>query len=88
MPDKSLSGNYAPGSWGGHAIPIVDYDQDGATCITWGALKKMSWNWLDVYCDEAYGLLSRDWLHASGNAPPGFDFDTLSKDMQFIKGGG
>ena len=85
MPDKSLSGNYAPGSWGGHAIPIVDYDQDGATCITWGALKKMSWAWLDAYCDEAYALLSRDWLDQAGHSPANFDFAALQADMLAIR---
>ena len=86
-PDATLKGDDAVGSWGGHAIPIVAYDQDTLTCITWGAFKKMSWNWLDAYCDEAYGLLSRDWLNTTGNAPPGFSFDTLAADMQAIKAG-
>lgn len=84
-PDAQLTGVYQPGSWGGHAIPIVAYDQDTLTCITWGALKQMSWAWADAYMDEGYGLLSRDWITASGTAPPGFDFDTLSADMQSIR---
>lgn len=87
-PDAELIGDRARGSWGGHAIPLVAYDQDSLTCITWGALKKMSWNWFDAYCDEAYGLLSTDWINAAGNAPPGFDFAALAVDMQAIKAGG
>lgn len=85
-PDTPLTGDNARGSWGGHAIPLVAYDQDSLTCITWGALKKMSWSWLDAYCDEAYALLSKDWINAAGTAPPGFDFSTLSADMQTIRG--
>lgn len=84
-PDIVLKGDNAPGSWGGHAIPLVAYDQDGLTCITWGKLKKMSWNWLDAYMDEGFGLLSKDWIDSSGHAPPGFDFDTLAADMQAIR---
>ena len=86
-PDAVMGGDNAVGSWGGHAIPLVAYDQDTVTCITWGALKKMTWNWLDAYMDEGYGLLSKDWLNASGNAPPGFDFDILAADMMAIKAG-
>lgn len=86
-PDNDLTGDSAPGSWGGHAIPLVAYDQDTLTCITWGSLKKMTWNWLDAYMDEGFGLLSKDWIDASGHAPPGFDFDTLATDMQAIRTG-
>lgn len=85
-PDNPLKGNDAPGSWGGHAIPLVAYDQDTLTCITWGKLKKMSWDWLDAYMDEGFGLLSKDWINTAGNAPPGFDWDTLAADMQAIRG--
>lgn len=85
-PDTPLTGDNAVGSWGGHAIPIVAYGQDSLTCITWGELKKMSWNWFDAYCDEAYAVLSKDWINAAGTAPPGFDFTTLSADMQSIRG--
>ena len=80
-PDLPLIGDKAPGSWGGHAIPLVAYDQETLTCITWGRLKTMTWSFFDAYCDEAYGLLSKDWLDLSGHAPPGFDFDQLSDDM-------
>ncbi len=86
-PDDHLKGDKAPGSWGGHAIPLVAYDKDSLTCITWGALKKMSWAWLDAYMDEGFGLLSKDWINSSGCAPPGFDFATLAADMQSIRSG-
>lgn len=85
-PDGPLTGNDAPGSWGGHAIPVIAYDEETLTCITWGKLKKMSWNWLDAYCDEGFGCLSKDWINSSGRAPPGFDFATLENDMMAIRG--
>ena len=68
-----ISGDGAPGSWGGHAVYVVAYDARGLTCITWGRLKRMSWNFWAAYCDEAYGLLAKDWFEASGKAPSGFD---------------
>lgn len=38
-------------------------------------------------CDEAYALLSRDWINEAGSAPPGFDFTALEADMQSIRMG-
>ena len=54
------------------------------TCITWGQLKKMTWAWFEKYCSEAYALVSRDWLQASGVAPSGFDLETLEKDLAAV----
>lgn len=88
-PDAPLTGDHAPGSWGGHAVPFVPpYDEEWLTCITWGKLKKLSWAFVDAYMDEGFGCLSKDWLDNSGRAPPGFDWVTLSGDMQSIKATG
>ena len=76
--------DYAPGSWGGHAINLVGYDATGLTAVTWGALKRLTWSWLAAYCDEAYALLSYDWITASGVAPSGFDLDTLERDLALV----
>ena len=73
--------NAAPGSWGGHAVPVVAYDQDGPTIVTWGALQKMTWAFFKAYCDEAHAVLSPDWIEASGSDPTGFDLATLQKDL-------
>ena len=86
VPPGGPQGNGAPGSWGGHAVPVVAYDQRGLTCITWGALKRMTWQFWDAYCDEGYGLLSKDWLEASGKAPQGFDWQAMVADMSDLKG--
>jgi hypothetical protein len=61
VPPGGSAGEGSPGSWGGHAVPIVAYDSRGLTVITWGATKRMTWQFLDTYCDEAYALLSQDW---------------------------
>ena len=63
---------------------VCGYDQDYLTCITWGQLKKLTWNFWKAYCDEAHALLSQDWLDAS---PLGFDLATLQADLQAITGG-
>lgn len=85
IPGTPLVGDLAPGSWGGHLIPVIDYNVDTLTCITWGKLKKLSWAWWDAYCDEAYALLSRDWIEESGHAPPGFDWTALESHMKALR---
>jgi hypothetical protein len=84
VPPGGPTGQGAPGSWGGHAVPIVAYDGRGLTCITWGQLIRMTWQFWNTYCDEAYGLLSPDWI-AAGKAPQGFDSKQLITDMGELK---
>ena len=79
----SLSGDAAPGSWGGHAVDVVAYDDRALTIVTWGALKQMTWTFFDRYCDEAYAILSTDYL-AEGKAPSGFDLDALKQDLALV----
>lgn len=73
----------APGSWGGHAVAVLDYDWRGLTCITWGALKRMTWSFFKLYCEEAYALLSNDFIEAA-HAPNGFDVATLRRDLTLL----
>jgi hypothetical protein len=84
-PYQVLTDDWAVGSWGGHAIPACAYDADGVTVITWGKLLKVGWSFLDAYCDEAYGLLSRDWMSVADNSPPGFTWAALEQDMNSLR---
>jgi hypothetical protein len=79
----SLSGDALPGSWGGHAVDVVAYDTAGLTVVTWGRLKRMTWSFCDRYCDEAYCILSNDFL-AEGRAPNGFDLAALKADLALV----
>jgi hypothetical protein len=81
VPAGGAKGPGAPGSWGGHAVNVVGYDAHGLTVITWGAKKRMTWAFWDAYCEEAYALLSRDFIRASGKAPSGFSLAQLQKDL-------
>ena len=77
-------GDATPRSWGGHAIPIVDYNAIGPICITWGAPKQMTWGWYFVYCDEAYAPLAiNDWT-TNGTAPNGFNVASLAADLKAV----
>lgn len=74
-----------PNSWGGHAVFVCAYDENGLTCITWGQLQKMDWTFWQAYCDEAHALLGEDWLNAN-KAPNGFDYEELNEDLQDVTG--
>jgi hypothetical protein len=43
----------------------------------------MTWEFWDRYCDEAYVLLSEDFL-AVGKAPNGFDLAALKADLALV----
>jgi hypothetical protein len=66
---------------GGHAIPLVAYDQNTLTCITWGQRQTMTWPWLRAYLDESYVVFSGDWIGLSGTAPSGFNVAQLTGDL-------
>ncbi|MGC8524369.1 MAG: hypothetical protein ACP5M5_08785 [Acidibrevibacterium sp.] len=72
----------APGSWGGHCVPLVGYNPIGPICVTWGALKQITWAWWETYAEEAYALLSPDWLRATGTDPAGVDWAQLEQAMR------
>ena len=78
-----LDGPARPGSWGGHAVDVVGYDASGLTVVTWGSLKRMTWAFWERYVDEAYCLLSPDFLER-GEAPNGFDLAALERDLALI----
>ncbi len=81
MWDVDNSPNGQAGSWGGHCVFVPDYDANSLTCITWGQLKKMTWNFWMTYCDEAHALLSMDW-----QPPAGFDIAMLEMDLEEVTG--
>ena len=76
-----------PGSWGGHCVNLVDYTATGPTCVTWGRLMPMSWDFFAKYCDEAYAIISPDFIEKGGQAPSGFNLDELKQDLAAIKKG-
>lgn len=71
-----------PGSWGGHCVIMVGYDPMYAYLTTWGAVKKATWGFLDKYIEEAYAIMSPDWLNSNNVAPNHFDTNTLNKDLR------
>jgi hypothetical protein len=86
MPEGGPVGDGAPYSWGGHAIPIVGYGIDGegnkgVEIVTWGQIYDATWGFLSLYCDEAYAVLSQDWIEKDKQSPSGFDVAQLQSDL-------
>lgn len=79
-----LHGSGAPGSWGGHAIPIIAYD-DQYYVVSWGSLIPMTKAFYETYCDETYAALSNDWLSSGKVAPNSFDLSMLTADLSAIQ---
>jgi hypothetical protein len=79
----TLTGPARPGSWGGHAVDVVRYGATGLTVVTWGRLQELTWSFWDRYCDEAYCILSQDFLE-NGQAPNGFDLAALEADLALV----
>lgn len=70
---------------GGHSVPNFGYGSQGTNCITWGQRQGMSWEWFAKYADEAYAVITQDWMDAQGKTPSGFDLATLQADLAALK---
>ena len=81
VPPGEAVGNAAPNPENGHCIPAVAYDARNLYVVTWGELKSMSWQFYDAYADEAYAVLGKDFLEASGDTIAGFDLAALQADI-------
>lgn len=85
VPPGGPTGHGAPGSWGGHGVPLVGY-ANLLTTVTWGELKAMTWPFWDTYFDEAYAVLSQDWMEKNNISPEGFNLQQLLADVKLISG--
>lgn len=77
-------GESAPGSWGGHCVPVVAYKPGLLACVTWGKIQVMTEAFYKTYCDEAHAVLSKDWIGPDGKCPIGFDLKTLMIDLHGV----
>lgn len=65
---------------GGHCILLVGYDATYVYCVTWGKVQAISWQWLSVYCDEAWAVLSQQVVEAGGY--DGLNLAQLEADLR------
>ena len=83
VPPQGPIGDAAPDPQGGHCIPAVAYDSRNLYVVTWGAVKSMSWQFYVDYADEAYAVLSDDFL-SKNKTPAGFNLPQLKQDLAEI----
>lgn len=82
---EGLTGPRKPGSWGGHCVPIVAMQPNGCTVISWGQTVEVSKPFIPTYADEAYAVLSTDWLETTSQvSPDNFNLIQLKADLQSI----
>lgn len=67
----------------GHYIPAFGYDLTYLYVVTWGRIQAMTWAFFRKYCDEAFGLLSSEFL-TKGLSPAGFDLKQLTHDLSSL----
>lgn len=75
-----LKGDNEPWSWGGHAVAILAYDEEYLTCITLGREQKMTWDFWETYNDEAYAIITQDFMNGDKN-PLGFSLEAMEHDL-------
>lgn len=85
VPDP-MTANGQQGSWGGHAVIITAFDdiKKEFTVITWGQPMQMSYDFFAMYGEEAYALLSADFVNGSKQSPDGFDLACLQQDLNSL----
>jgi hypothetical protein len=84
VPPRGPVGNAAPGQDAGHCVAAVGYDSRNLYVVTWGVLKPMSWQFYVDYSDEAYAVLSNDFL-TDRKTRAGLDLEQLERDLAVIE---
>ncbi len=65
-------------------MSVAAYDQTGLALVTWGSIKICTWRWWSAYVDEAFAVLSPEWVEDALAAPNGFDLEQLRSDLGAI----
>lgn len=75
-------------SEGGHAINAGYYDVSDKMwkVVTWGQVQPMTQAFFDKYVEEAWVVISQEWLDANGRNPEGIDMQTLGDEFTRITG--
>jgi hypothetical protein len=80
---------WTPGSQqvGGHAVCLQRRQGSGKApleYVTWGALQPATHKFQAYAVDEAWAVVTRDWLQANGSSVSGLDLQQLLSDMEYV----
>lgn len=67
-----------------HCVPVLAYDPANLTCVTWAKAQPMTWHFWDTYFDEAWAIVTRDFLDAAGHSPAGLNLRQLLADLDTL----
>jgi hypothetical protein len=84
--------DYVPGAQieGGHAIVLQKmtnmpgHDPANMDIVTWGALQPMTGSFAKHYVEEAWVVISPDWIEKNGKDVDGFSLSALMSDFKAI----
>jgi hypothetical protein len=65
---------------GGHYVPAIGYGPRSVYVVSWGRVVEMSWQFFATYTDEAWAILSSEFL-TKGRSPQGFLLKDLKADL-------
>jgi hypothetical protein len=74
---------------GGHAIPLQAFAESGPAplaVVTWGQLQPVTEKWFSTYVEEAWVIITDDWLSANGETCEGLDLKSLESDFTALTG--
>jgi hypothetical protein len=73
---------------GGHAIHAGAYDTAAkdARITTWGAVQTLDDPWWTSYVEEAWVVVTPEWVAATGQSPSGLDLTGLGEDFASLTG--
>jgi hypothetical protein len=87
VPRHPIGYQWAPGSWGGHAVPYVGQNETNGLYrpVSWGQEISASHDFHDRYCDECYVVLDlADWLGNNATTPSGLNLAALQADCRAL----
>lgn len=71
---------------GGHAINLQKWDTKFMYPVTWGKLQPMDEKFWMTYGDEAWVIVTEDWLSSAGMTPTGLNLASLLAEFHSITG--
>lgn len=69
---------------GGHCIVIVGWDAKYLYIVTWGKLVKMTWAFWAHYGDEAWVIVTKDFIEKNGKSPSGMDLQGFLDEFKVL----
>lgn len=69
---------------GGHCVAVSEYNPTQFICNTWAALQPVSLGFFPYYADEAYVLITQDWINKMKISPSGFNINVLENDATVL----